>query len=161
MKITKDTVVTMQVKVADSLGRLIEAGKEPVAYLHGDYGNTLPKIEEALEGREAGYAVTLDLKAADAFGQREDRLLATMPKREFPPGVKVGGQLEGQHRTASRCRSTWSRSRATPCTWTPTTRWPARTCASCSRSPACAPRRPRKSRTATRTAPTAPTTRPA
>jgi FKBP-type peptidyl-prolyl cis-trans isomerase SlyD len=85
----------MQVKVADSLGRLIEAGKEPVAYLHGGYGNTLPKIEEALEGREAGHAVTLDLKADDAFGQREDRLLATMPKREFPPGVKVGGQLEG------------------------------------------------------------------
>jgi FKBP-type peptidyl-prolyl cis-trans isomerase SlyD len=95
MQITKDTVVTMHVKVADSLGRLIEAGKEPAAYLHGGYGNTLPKIEEALEGREAGYAVTLDLKAADAFGAREDRLTATMPKREFPPGVKVGGQLEG------------------------------------------------------------------
>jgi FKBP-type peptidyl-prolyl cis-trans isomerase SlyD len=95
MKITKDTVVTMQVKVADSLGRLIEAGKEPVAYLHGGYGNTLPKIEEALEGREAGFAVTLDLKADAAFGQREDRLLASMPKRDFPPGVKVGGQIEG------------------------------------------------------------------
>src|SRR4051812_24400666 len=96
MKITKDTVVTMQVKVADSLGRLVENSKEPVAYLHGDYGNTLPRIEQALEGQEAGYAVTLDLKAADAFGEREEQLVTTIPKSDFPPGVKVGGQIEGR-----------------------------------------------------------------
>ncbi|MBA2964210.1 MULTISPECIES: FKBP-type peptidyl-prolyl cis-trans isomerase [Ramlibacter] len=96
MQITKDTVVTMQVKVADGLGRLVENSREPVAYLHGGYGNTLSKIEEALEGREPGYAVTLDLKAADAFGERDERLVSTIPKSEFPPGIKVGGQLEGR-----------------------------------------------------------------
>ena len=96
MKIAKDTVVTLQYKVADAQGRLIEQSKAPMVYLHGGYNNTLPKIEEALEGQEAGHEVTLDLQAADAFGERDEALVRVIPKSEFPPGVKVGGQLEGR-----------------------------------------------------------------
>ena len=96
MKIQKDTAITLRYKVADAQGRLIEEPKEPMTYLHGGYDNTLPKIEEALEGKEAGYTVTLQLKPADAFGERDEALERTIPKSEFPPGVKVGGQLEGR-----------------------------------------------------------------
>ena len=96
MKIAKDTVVTLQYKVADAQGRLIEQSKAPMVYLHGGYNNTLPKIEEALEGQEAGHEVTLDLQAADAFGERDESLVRVIPRSEFPPGVKVGGQLEGR-----------------------------------------------------------------
>lgn len=95
MKIAKDTVVTLQYKVADTAGRLIEQSKEPMVYLHGGYDNTLPKIEEALEGQEPGYQVTLELQPQDAFGVRDEALVRVIPKAEFPPGVKVGGQLEG------------------------------------------------------------------
>ncbi|MBN9411647.1 MAG: peptidylprolyl isomerase [Burkholderiales bacterium] len=97
MNITKDTVVTLTYKVAERDGRLIEQTKEPMAYLHGGYDNTLPKIEEALEGQAVGYAVTLDLDPEDAFGERDESLVRTIPKSEFPPGVKVGGQLEGRN----------------------------------------------------------------
>ncbi|MES2937535.1 MAG: peptidylprolyl isomerase [Pseudomonadota bacterium] len=96
MKIAKDTVVTLQYKVAEPTGKLIEASREPMVYLHGGYNNTLPKIEEALEGREGGAEVTLDLQPEDAFGMRDPALERTIPKSEFPPGVKVGGQLEGR-----------------------------------------------------------------
>ncbi|WP_048440417.1 peptidylprolyl isomerase [Caenimonas sp. SL110] len=96
MKIEKDTVVTLRFKVAETTGKLIEQSKEPMVYLHGGYENTLPKIEAALDGREAGYEVTLNLEPDDAFGQRDESLLRTIPKKEFPPGVKVGGQLEGR-----------------------------------------------------------------
>jgi len=95
MKIDNNTAVTLQFKVTDLQGKLIEDGKEPSVYLHGGYGNTLPKIEEALNGQEAGYQVTLDLQPQDAFGVRDDSLMRTLPKKQFPPGVKVGGQLEG------------------------------------------------------------------
>ncbi|WP_341675913.1 peptidylprolyl isomerase [Niveibacterium sp. SC-1] len=94
MKITKDTAVTISFKVADANGALIEETREPVAYLHGGYGNTLPKLEEALEGQEAGYQTALTLSPEDAFGQYDPALETTMPKAEFPPGVKVGGQIE-------------------------------------------------------------------
>ena len=96
MKIEKDTVVTLQFRVAEASGKLIEQSKEPMVYLHGGYDNTLPKIEEALEGKQPGDQVTLELKAEDAFGVRDESLVRTIPKKEFPPGVKVGGQLEGR-----------------------------------------------------------------
>ena len=95
MKISKNTAVTLQFKVTDLQGKLIEDGKEPSVYLHGGYGNTLPKIEAALDGLEAGYQLTLELQPEDAFGLRDESLLRTLPKKQFPPGVKVGGPLEG------------------------------------------------------------------
>jgi FKBP-type peptidyl-prolyl cis-trans isomerase SlyD len=95
MKIEKDTVVTLRYKVADATGKLIEESREPMVYLHGGYDNTLPKIEDALDGHEAGYEANLQLKPQDAFGVRDESLARTIPKKEFPPGVKVGGQLEG------------------------------------------------------------------
>ena len=96
MKIEKDTAVTLRYKVADANGKLIEESNDPMVYLHGGYDNTLPKIEAALEGQETGYQVTLELKPEDAFGLRDESLVRTIPKKEFPPGVKVGGQLEGR-----------------------------------------------------------------
>lgn len=96
MKIDKDTAVNLRYKVADDKGKLIEESKEPMVYLHGGYGNTLPKIEEALEGQEKGFETTLALAAEDAFGLRDEGLVQTIPRSQFPPGVKVGGQLEGR-----------------------------------------------------------------
>ena len=94
MKIQKDTVVTLTLKVADAHGRVIEASKEPMALLIGGYGNTLPAIEGALEGQEKGFATTLNLTPETGFGERDESKLRTIAKKDFPPGVKVGGQLE-------------------------------------------------------------------
>ena len=96
MKINKNAAVTLQFNVTDMQGKLVEDGKEPSVYLHGGYGNTLPKIEAALEGQEAGYQVKLTLQPEEAFGAYDDTLLRSLPKKRFPPGVKVGGQLEGR-----------------------------------------------------------------
>jgi FKBP-type peptidyl-prolyl cis-trans isomerase SlyD len=96
MKIEKDTAVTLRFKLSDAQGKLIEDNKEPMVYLHGGYGNTLPKIEQALEGQEPGFQTTLALPPEDAFGLRDESLMQTIPRSQFPPGVKVGGQLEGR-----------------------------------------------------------------
>lgn len=94
MKITKDTVATVELKVSDKLGRVIEKTDEPMALLIGGYGNTLPAIEAALEGQEKGFAGTIELTPETGFGERDENLLISIPKKDFPPGVKVGGQLE-------------------------------------------------------------------
>jgi FKBP-type peptidyl-prolyl cis-trans isomerase SlyD len=96
MKIDKDTAVTLTFKVADAAGKLIDNGSEPTVYLHGGYDNTFPKIEEALQGHEPGYEVTLTLTPEDSFGERDEALVTTIDKKDFPPGVKVGGQLKGR-----------------------------------------------------------------
>jgi FKBP-type peptidyl-prolyl cis-trans isomerase SlyD len=96
MKIEKNTAVTLRFKLSELNGKLLEETKQPVAYLHGGYGNVLPKIEEALEGQTTGYKVTLDLQPKDAFGERDESLVKTISRSQFPPGVKVGGQLQGR-----------------------------------------------------------------
>jgi FKBP-type peptidyl-prolyl cis-trans isomerase SlyD len=92
MKIQKDTAVTLRFKLTDPNGRLIEEGN--TSYLHGGYENLFPKVEAALEGQEAGFATSIDLSVEDAFGARDEALVTTMPKAEFPAGVKVGGQVQ-------------------------------------------------------------------
>jgi len=98
MKIEKNTAVTLRFKVSELDGKLFEDSKNPVVYLHGGYGNVLPKFEEALEGQTAGYQVTLDLQPEEAFGVRDENLVQTIPRSQFPPGVKVGGQLQSRDR---------------------------------------------------------------
>lgn len=95
MKITKDTIVTLTFRAVDAEGKVLEDGKQPRAYLHGGYGNTLPGVELALEGQEAGFETTVKLLPSLAFGDRDESLVTTISKKDFPPGVKVGGQLEG------------------------------------------------------------------
>ncbi len=96
MNIVKDTAVTLRYKISDATGKLLDQSEEPVAYLHGGYGNIFPKVEEELEGQSQGYREVIELAPQDAFGLRDETLLQTIPKSQFPPGVKVGGQLEGR-----------------------------------------------------------------
>jgi len=102
MKITKDTIVTLTFRAVDAKGKVLEDGKEPRAYLHGGYGNTLPGVELALEGQEAGFETTVKLLPSLAFGDRDESLVTTISKKNFPPGVKVGGQLEGSNDKGQR-----------------------------------------------------------
>ncbi|MBL0942889.1 MAG: peptidylprolyl isomerase [Hydrogenophaga sp.] len=95
MKIEKDTVVTVSARILDGKGKLLDDGKTARAYLHGGYGNTLQGIEVALENQEKGFSTTLTLQPSLAFGERDESLVTSIPKSQFPPGVKVGGQLEG------------------------------------------------------------------
>ena len=94
MKIEKNTAVTLRYKLTDAAGKLLDPGREPMVYLHGGYDNIFPKVEAALDGQQPGYQTTLLLTPQDAFGERDESLLQSIPKAQFPPGVKVGGQLQ-------------------------------------------------------------------
>lgn len=96
MKIEKNTAVTLRYKVTDLLGKVLEESTEPMVYLHGGYDNTFPKLEAALEGQMTGFQTRLELQPEDAFGLRDESLVQTIPKTQFPAGVKVGGQLQTQ-----------------------------------------------------------------
>lgn len=93
MNITRDTAVTLNYRITDLKGKPLDSGT--TAYLHGGYEGLFPKAEELLEGKGVGESMTIDLQPADAFGDRDEALVRTISKAEFPPGVKVGGQLQG------------------------------------------------------------------
>jgi len=75
---------------------VIQDGKQPMAYLHGGYGSLIDTLETELEGKAVGFKGRWRLSPAEGFGERDETLMQTIPKTNFPPGVKVGGQLEGR-----------------------------------------------------------------
>jgi len=95
MKIAQNTVVTVNYKLSDAQNNLIEDGAQPMVYLHGGYENTLPKIEEELDGKEAGYASTLQIEPEDAFGDYDPTLLKVEERNRLPEPLEVGMQFEG------------------------------------------------------------------
>ncbi len=95
MNITKDTVVTLHYKLSDGQGKLIEESSEPMVYLHGGYDNTLPKIEQALDGKAAGAQVAVQVEPADGFGEYDAELVKVEPRNLFPEDLQVGMQFEG------------------------------------------------------------------
>jgi FKBP-type peptidyl-prolyl cis-trans isomerase SlyD len=95
MKIVKNTVVTVHYKLSDAQDSLIEESQEPMVYLHGGYENTLPKIEEALEGKEVGFKTTIQVEPEDAFGEYDAELVKVEPRNRLPDPLEVGMQFEG------------------------------------------------------------------
>ncbi len=95
MNIAKDTVVTLHYKLSDAQGNLIEKSSEPMVYLHGGYGNTLPKIEAALDGKPVGTQTELQVEPEDAFGDYDAELVKVEPRNLFPEDLEVGMQFEG------------------------------------------------------------------
>ena len=95
MKIVKNSVVTARYTLSDAQDNLIEEGQEPMVYLHGGYDNIFPKIEEALEGKEAGFSTILQLNPEDAFGDYDASLVKVETRDRFPSPLEVGMQFEG------------------------------------------------------------------
>ncbi len=96
MIIQKNTVVTMHYTLTDDKGGLIQtsADAEPFAYLHGS-GNIIKGLESALEGKKAGEKVQVHIEPADAYGERDDSRIQSVPKSMFPEPdeVEVGRQF--------------------------------------------------------------------
>jgi len=95
MKIAKNTVVTVEYVLSDAQGNVIEQGNDPMIYLHGGYENTLPKIEEALDGKELGFKTEIQLEPEDAFGEYDAELVKVEPRARLPSPIEVGMQFEG------------------------------------------------------------------
>jgi len=99
MQIAKNTVVTVDYILSDAQGEVIEQSSEPMVYLHGGYENTLPKIEEALDGKEAGFESTIQVEPEDAFGDYDPELVKIEPRNRLPTPLEVGMQFEGSPET--------------------------------------------------------------
>lgn len=78
----------------DTLGEVLDVLKEPVDFLIG--GNDLfKKIEDALQGHEAGAKVQLQLEPEEAFGDFNDKLVFLESRALFPKQTEEGMTFEG------------------------------------------------------------------
>jgi FKBP-type peptidyl-prolyl cis-trans isomerase SlyD len=89
-----DTVVSLKIEMYDAQGALLQAGSEPVTYLHGGYGGLLEALEAALEGRRPGESIKVQLEPEQAFGEYDANLLRVEPAARYGAGLRIGVEVE-------------------------------------------------------------------
>lgn len=94
MQIAKNCVVTLNYRVTDPDGELIDDGSHPIVYLHGGYDGIFPKIEEELHGKDVGAELEVKLQPEDAFGDYDESLVLVEALSLFPESIEVGMQFE-------------------------------------------------------------------
>jgi FKBP-type peptidyl-prolyl cis-trans isomerase SlyD len=97
MVIEKDRVVTIDYKLQDREGEVLDSSEdsEPLVYLHGN-DNIIPGLEKRLAGKAAGDAVDCLVPAAEGYGERDDSLVFKVTKAEFGADaeIEIGEQFE-------------------------------------------------------------------
>ncbi len=96
MKIENNSVVRFHYTVSQVGHEPLESSKEagePLAILIG-HGNIIPGLEKAMLGHAAGDSFSVDVTAAEAYGERRDGLSQRIPKKHFgaqklQPGMQV------------------------------------------------------------------------
>ncbi len=90
MRVKHGRVILLDYMVRIGTGRVVEssAGKSPIEYLHGA-GQILPALERALEGLREGEQAAFSIAAEDAYGQRKDDNVVSLPRSLFPTDVKL------------------------------------------------------------------------
>lgn len=85
MKIEEGKVVALEFKVYDNNNNeLLEDTKEvgQFFFIQG-FGNFVPKIEEILKGKEAGYKGEIVLTPDEGYGDRDEEMIFEMEKSQF------------------------------------------------------------------------------
>ncbi len=94
MKITPQCVVALTWTLKDTLGDVLDELDEPVEFLLGG-NDLLAKIEEALQGHEAGDSLELHLEPENAFGDYDENLVFLEPRTLFPAELEEGMTFDG------------------------------------------------------------------
>lgn len=94
MLITTPCVVALTWRLSDAQGQAIDELTEPVEFFYGG-NDLLPKVEEALEGQEAGFEAHLHLEPEHAFGDYRSELVCFEDRALFPEHVEEGMQFDG------------------------------------------------------------------
>ncbi|RZL36919.1 MAG: peptidylprolyl isomerase [Rubrivivax sp.] len=94
MQVTRPCVVSLRWRLEDAQGQLIDELAEPMEFLHGGE-DLFTKVEDALEGQEAGFETDLALQPDEAFGDYDSGLVCFEARSLFPDDVEPGMQFEG------------------------------------------------------------------
>jgi FKBP-type peptidyl-prolyl cis-trans isomerase SlyD len=87
-------VVSLVWRLSDAQDQPIDELAEPVEFFFGGE-DLLPKVQEALEGQEAGHVADLHLEPEHAFGDYRAELVCFESRSLFPESVEPGMQFEG------------------------------------------------------------------
>jgi FKBP-type peptidyl-prolyl cis-trans isomerase SlyD len=100
MIISKNLVVSFDYTLTDGNKEVLDSssGSGPLSYLHG-YENIIPGLEKELEGKSEGDAFTVTVPAAEAYGERDEHLVANIPLDQFEDSTVVEAGMQFQAET--------------------------------------------------------------
>jgi FKBP-type peptidyl-prolyl cis-trans isomerase SlyD len=90
MKISKDHAVFFDYEVRNSRSEVLDSSQNnaPMAYVHG-YASIVPGLEKALEGKVTGEKLNVVVPPVEAYGLRDERRMAEVPREVFPAGTEI------------------------------------------------------------------------
>lgn len=94
MEITPQCVVALTWTLQDTLGEVLDELAEPVEFLVGG-DDLLARIEQALQGHQAGDRLDLHLEPEEAFGDYDEERVFLEPRNLFPEQLEEGMTFEG------------------------------------------------------------------
>jgi FKBP-type peptidyl-prolyl cis-trans isomerase SlyD len=62
--------------------------------VHGGYGQLFERLEQALEGKQPGETLHVQLEPEDAFGEYDAGLLRVEPAERYGEGLTIGMEVE-------------------------------------------------------------------
>jgi FKBP-type peptidyl-prolyl cis-trans isomerase SlyD len=98
MQLTRHKVGIINYTLTDKEDNILDESKDSsFAYLHGAQ-NIIPGLEKALEGKQVGDEVSVDVEPEDAYGERNLEMIQRVPKEMFPEEVEIkeGMQFHAQ-----------------------------------------------------------------
>ena len=105
MQIGTHKVVTIDYTLRNDGGDVLDTskGRGPLTYMHGA-GNLIPGLESALEGKQAGDSMTVNVAPEDAYGEKDEQLVQEVPKNLFSgvENIQPGMQFQAQTQAGPR-----------------------------------------------------------
>ena len=92
MQVEARKVITIDYTLTDEDGEVLDSSEDdgPLEYLHG-FGNIVPGLEDALEGKEPGQKLQVTVSPDKGYGERDESLVQSVPRTRFPKGdIEVG-----------------------------------------------------------------------
>ncbi len=103
--ITKDKLVEFTYRIVDEQGDIREQVDLPLTYIHGRESGMYPKIEQALEGKQVGDEVVVELTPDDGFGDHDPGMLFEDDLQNVPPEYRMIGAEAEFHNDRGEART--------------------------------------------------------
>jgi FKBP-type peptidyl-prolyl cis-trans isomerase SlyD len=83
-------VVSFHYTLKDKSGKQLDSssGAEPMTYMEGS-GQIIPGLESAIKDMKTGDKKHVEVKAQEAYGERDKELIFDVPRSQFPAGEEV------------------------------------------------------------------------
>lgn len=94
----KQKVVSFHYTLKDKAGTVLDSssGDDPLSYLEG-VGQIIPGLERQLQGAKVGDKKSVQVSAAEAYGEHDKDLIVEVPRNVIPKSdVQVGDQFHAQ-----------------------------------------------------------------